>query len=88
MKDRATAEEMTAKLFGSTSRPRILSLLLNHPQQTFYQGEIMYETGFSLQRVQRELENLTRLRILKKLETKAVVYYQIKWRKTFKSSTI
>ena len=77
MKNRDTMEEMTVKLFGSTSRPRILSLLLSHPQQTFYQREIMYETGLSLQTVQRELENLIRLGILKKTETKARVYYQI-----------
>jgi len=48
MKNRDLIEEMTVKLFGSTSRPRILSLLLSHPQQTFYQREIMYETGLSL----------------------------------------
>ncbi|MBP1695991.1 MAG: polymerase beta domain protein region [Deltaproteobacteria bacterium] len=66
-----------ANLFGSTSRPRILSLLLSHPQQAFYQREIMYETGLSLQTVQRELENLFRLGILIKRETKARVYYQV-----------
>jgi len=37
----------------------------------------MYETGLSLQAVQRELENLFSLGILKKRETKARVYYQI-----------
>ncbi len=77
MKNRDPLEEMMAKLFGSTSRPRILSLLLSHPQQTFYQREIMYETGLSLQTVQRELENLIRLGILIKRETKARVYYQV-----------
>ena len=77
MKNRAHMEEMMVRLFGSTSRPRILSLLLNHPQQTFYQREIMYETGLSLQAVKRELENLLGLGILKKRETKARVYYQI-----------
>lgn len=77
MKNRDHMEEMMAKLFGSTSRPRILSLLLSHPQQTFYQREIMYETGLSLQTVQRELENLFRLGILKKRETKARVYYEV-----------
>jgi predicted transcriptional regulator len=70
-------EEMIVKLFGSTSRPRILSLLLSHPQRTFYQREIMYETGLSLQAVQRELENLIRLGILKRRETKARAYYRI-----------
>ena len=77
MKNRDHTEEMMVRLFGSTSRPRILSLLLSRPQQTFYQREIMYETGLSLQTVQRELENLLRLGILKKRETKARVYYQI-----------
>ena len=70
-------EEMTVKLFGSTSRPRILSLLLSHPQQTFYQREIMYETGLSLQAVQRELENLTDLGILDKRETKERIHYKV-----------
>jgi hypothetical protein len=43
----------------------------------FYQREIMYKTELSLQTVQRELENLIRLGILEKRETKARVYYQI-----------
>ena len=77
MKNRDHTEEMMLRLFGSTSRPRILNLLLSHPQQAFYQREIMYETGLSLQTVQRELENLIRLGILKKRETKSRVYYQI-----------
>jgi predicted transcriptional regulator len=71
------AEQMMVGLFGSTSRPRILNLLLSHPQQAFYQREIVYETGLSLQAVQRELENLLRLGILKKRETQSRVYYQI-----------
>jgi predicted transcriptional regulator len=69
-------EEMAVKLFGSISRPRILSLLLGHPERTFYQREIMYETGLSLQTVQRELENLSHLGILNKRETKERVHYQ------------
>jgi predicted transcriptional regulator len=77
MKKKDQTEERMARLFGSTSRPRILSLLLNHPQQAFYQREIMYETGLSLQTVQRELENLIHLGILKKQETRARVYYRI-----------
>jgi len=76
-KKRDETEEMLVRLFGSTSRPRILGLLINHPQQAFYQREIVYETGLSLQAVQRELKNLLHLGILKKRETKAKVYYQI-----------
>jgi predicted transcriptional regulator len=77
MKDSDHKEEMMARLFGSTSRPRILRLLLSHPQQAFYQREVVYETGLSLQTVQRELENLFHLGILKKRETKARVFYQV-----------
>ena len=77
MKNRDRMEERMVRLFGSTSRPRILSLLLSRPQQTFYQREIMYETGLSLQAVQRELENLLDLGILKKRETNARVYYEV-----------
>ncbi len=76
-KDRNHMEEGMAKLFGSTSRPRILDLLLGHPRQIFYQREIMYETGLSLQAVQRELANLLSLGILKRRETKRRIYYQI-----------
>jgi predicted transcriptional regulator len=75
--DKDLREEMAVRLLGSTSRPRILNLLLGRPQQAFYQREIMYETGLSLQTIQRELENLVRLGILKKRQTKARVYYQV-----------
>jgi predicted transcriptional regulator len=77
MKNRDHMDEMMVRLFGSTSRPRILSLFLSRPRQTFYQREIMHETRLSLQAVQRELKNLIRLRILKKRETKSRVYYQV-----------
>lgn len=76
-KNRDYTEEMMVRLSGSTARPRILSFLLSCPDQTFYQREIMHETGLSLQAVQRVLENLIRLGILKKRETKVRVYYQI-----------
>ena len=76
-KNKDDAEEMMVKLFGSTSRPRILNLLLSRSEEAFYQREIMYETGLSLQAVQRELENLFSLGILKKRETKVRVYYQV-----------
>jgi predicted transcriptional regulator len=75
-KNRDEIEERVVRLFGSTSRPRILALLLGRPQQAFYQREIMYETGLSLQTVQRELENLLGLGIIKKREANARIYYQ------------
>jgi len=76
MKNRDHNDEMMSRFFGSISRPRILRLLINHPRQAFYQREIMYETGLSLQAVQRELENLLGLGILTKRVTRARVYYR------------
>ena len=70
-------DERLVRLFGSTSRPRILGLLLADTAKAFYQREIMYETGLSLQAVQRELHNLVTLGILKREEIHARVYYQI-----------
>ena len=70
-------EERLVRLFGSTSRPRILGLLLADTGKAFYQREVMYETGLSLQAVQRELHNLVTLGILKREETDARVYYQV-----------
>lgn len=63
------------KLFGSISRARILSFLFAHVGQSFYQREIMYETGLSLRPVQRELSNLVKLGIIKKQEANNRVYY-------------
>jgi len=65
------------RLFGSTSRARILAILFSRPYQPLYQREIMHETGLSLQTVQRELRNLVELGILKRHSTHQKVYYQI-----------
>ena len=65
------------KLFGSVSRARILELLLSNSGRTFYQREIMFEAGLSLQPAQRELANLVDLGIVKKKETRDRVYYEI-----------
>jgi predicted transcriptional regulator len=65
------------KLFGSISRARILALLISRAGQQLYQREIMYEIGFPLQPVQRELQNLLALGIIKKVSTLNRVYYEI-----------
>jgi len=77
MKISAGTEEMLIKLFGSTSRARILALLHAYNGKTFYQREIMYKTGLSLQATQRELNNLVDLGIIKKEETQNRIYYRI-----------
>ena len=74
---KSTSEENLVKLFGSVSRARILVLLFAHMGRRFYQREIMYETGLSLQPVQRELANLVDLGIVRKQETPNRVYYEI-----------
>jgi len=74
---KTTREENLVKLFGSVSRARILVLLFAHMDRRFYQREIMYETGLSLQPVQRELANFVDLGIIRKQETPNRVYYEI-----------
>ena len=74
---KSTSEENLAKLFGSVLRARILVLLFAHVGGKLYQREIMYETGLSLQPVQRELANLVDLGIVRKQETPNRVYYEI-----------
>jgi len=70
-------EEILTRLFGSVSRARILEFLLSHAGRTFYQREIMFETGLTLHPAQRELKNLYDLGIIKKRETLDKVYYEI-----------
>ncbi len=72
--DMADKEEKLVKLFGSTSRARILDFLCSHSGESYYQREIMHETGLSLQAVQRELGILADLGIIKKRETHSRVY--------------
>ena len=77
MKSKTNPGEVLTKLFGSGSRARILELLLSDPGRIFYQREIIFETGLSLQPAQRELANLLDLGIVKKKETRDRVYYEI-----------
>jgi predicted transcriptional regulator len=77
MKNEDMAETVLIKLFGSTSRVRILSLLLKNPDSSFYQREVMYETGLSLQAAQRELSNLVELGIIRRDDGESKVYYRI-----------
>lgn len=77
MNKRLDPEEMLVRLFGSVSRARILEFLFAHVGVAFYQREIMFETGLSLQPTQRELENLVDLEIVKKRETRDRVYYEV-----------
>jgi len=70
-------DKILTRLFGSTSRARILHFLLSHAGRAFYQREIMFETGLNLHPAQRELKNLYDLGIIKRRETLNKVYYEI-----------
>src|SRR4030042_1641002 len=70
-------EEILAQLFGSASRARILCFLHAFLGQNFYQREIMSETGLSLRPIQREVNNLVKLGVVKKQKTRNRVYYGI-----------
>jgi Fe2+ or Zn2+ uptake regulation protein len=70
-------DEILARLFGSLSRARILDLLISQDGRSFYQREIIYEAGLSLQPTQRELNNLLDLGIVRRWETGGKVYYEI-----------
>jgi hypothetical protein len=70
-------DEILSRLFGSVSRARILQFLVSHAGSAYYQREIMFETGLSLQPTQRELKNLLDLGIIKRRETVDKVYYEI-----------
>ena len=76
MSKKVGLEENLIKLFGSVSRARILSFLYAFAGQSFYQREIMYETGLVPGAVQRELENLTSLGIVKVQKTRNRVYHE------------
>jgi len=77
MKNQSNPEGVLIRLFGSISRARILALLISRSGQELYQREIVYEVGLPLQPVQRELQNLLDLGIVKKINTLNRVYYEI-----------
>jgi predicted transcriptional regulator len=77
MENPLNPEGVLIKLFGSISRARILALLISRAGRQLYQREIMYEVGLPLQPVQRELQNLLALGIVKKISTLNRVYYEI-----------
>jgi len=65
------------RLFGSKIRVKILSVLLKNKDRAFYQREVMYLTGGSLNAIQRELSNLTEIGLLLRSDGTSRVYYKI-----------
>jgi len=64
---------MLGKLFGSTSRVKILKLFILHPQEKYYIRQIARDLALQLNSVRRELENLEAFGILtSKIEAPAI----------------
>ena len=77
MKKKSEPQENLVKLFGSVSRARILGFHYAFSGRSFYQREIVFETGLALGAVQRELDNLGALGIVKTERTRSRVCCEI-----------
>lgn len=63
-------------LFGQT-RGGVLRLLFGGPDQTFYVRQIARETGASVGAVQRELETLSEIGLIRRSTVGNLVFYQV-----------
>jgi len=70
-----SSESIAGALFGAV-RQAVLALLLGHPDQRFYQRQIVRELGLGSGAVQRELEKLTRAGILTRSVEGRQTYFQ------------
>lgn len=60
-----TGKFILSKLFGSTSRVRILKFFLSHPDGRYYIRQVARDLDLQLNSVRRELENLEQFGLLK-----------------------
>ena len=72
---RTASDQLGDLLFGQT-RGRILRLLFEHPDQTFFVRQIARETAVSVGSVQRELETLAQVGLIERSTSGHQVYYQ------------
>lgn len=68
---------MIHRLFSSRARVEILKLFLFNPDNSFYQRQISNLTNQSIRGVQRELENLQKIGLLKRAAQGNRIYYKI-----------
>jgi DNA-binding Lrp family transcriptional regulator len=59
---------MLEQLFGSRTRVKLLRLFLNNPSQPFYLRELARKLKSQLNSVRREVENLSKIGIIKSVE--------------------
>ena len=68
---------MINRLFSSRARVEILKLFLFNPDNSFYQRQISNLTSQSIRGVQRELENLQKIGLLKGTNQGNRIYYKV-----------
>src|SRR3990167_4025804 len=68
---------MIHRLFSSRARVEILKLFLFNPDNSFYQRQISNLTNQSIRGVQRELENLQKIGLLKGTNQGNRIYYKV-----------
>lgn len=60
------------QLFGSKTRSRLLTLLLNHPEDSYFVRELTRKIDAQLNSVRRELKNLMELGLVNEIDAKDV----------------
>lgn len=65
------------KLFGSRTRVKILSLFIKNPNKEFYVREITRKLKERINSIRRELENLTKMDILKNFKKNRKKYFNL-----------
>ncbi len=68
--------ESLATVLFSKARRAVLGLILSHPDRAFYLREIVKLTGLGIGQLQRELEQLTAVGIIRRFEQGRHVYFQ------------
>lgn len=69
-------EEILSTIFSSTARTTVLKAMLIDPTRAYYQRQIESATGLALRAVQRELERLSRAKLLYRRQEGNRAYYQ------------
>jgi len=68
---------MLIKLFGSEARVKVLSLFMLNASSEYYLREIAQKTGLAVRSVQRAVENLVEIRILRREPRGNAVYFSL-----------
>ena len=75
--NKETGLETLRSLFGSETRARLVTVFVTRPTEAFYARQLAREIGMSLTPIQRELERLHRLGIVRAEKTGREKYYRV-----------